>query len=358
MGGYDACVVGAGIVGLMCAYHLARKGFSVGVFEALGEPGLGVTAGQSEVIHVVQPPLSSLKSRLAREGNRMYDELCAELGVRLLRLPALLVVRRLRDIPALVLGYLYLKFRGGFKLGLARGDTLRRIEPSLSPDVVAGIVVWGYGVVDSKALVLSLRERLESMGVAFHFGCEVYGARGAAEGFTLTSSCGEHGCRSIVNAAGLQADLVAERLGVSCGRITPALGVMAEFSGPRLNAIVAPFSLRQKGRTKGGGIIPTVRGTYLFGPTFRVLEDRRLGEIPEEDVRVLVEKFSPLISHKAKPIRVYAGIRPLSPTGDFVIAQDRTGRIVSLVGIESPGLTAAPALGLLVANMLCERLKQ
>lgn len=355
---YDVGVVGAGIVGLMCAYHLAKMGLRVVVFERSQGPGEGVTANQSEVLHVVQLPFGSLKSRLAREGNPMYDELCRELGVPLRRLPALLVVTGRRGLPALFLGYLYLWFnlRSKFRVRLVGRRELRRIEPSLSKRVLAAIVVEGYGVVDTKTLVRRLCVRLQEMGVVFRFGCEVVSASRSGDLFVVSTGCGQEACRAIVNAAGLYADEVSRRLGLECGQIAPSLGVMVEFSGRQLGAIVAPFSLRQRGRTKGGGIIPTVRGTYIFGPTFRLIGSKGGDQISEEDVAELLQKFSPLIEHSASHVRTYAGVRPLSPTGDFVVAEDPTGRIVSLVGIESPGLTAAPALGLLVATRLRRRL--
>lgn len=350
---YDVVVIGAGITGLMATYMLAGEGFRVGVFEAKSEPGQGVTANQSEVIHVVQLPFGSLKSRLAREGNPMYDELCRKLGVPFKRVPALLVVRsRLMLIP-LVIGYLYLRFKLGdpFGVRLTGSAGALQLEPHLSEKVRGAIVVGGYGVVDSKTLVAKLHAYLEEK-VDFHFGCEVLSGKPLDSAFSLSTNRGIYTSRCVVNAAGLYADEVAGRFGLKVEPITPGLGVMVEYGGLEVGSIIAPFSLIQRGRTKGGGIIPTMRGTVIFGPTLRILKEKGEVKVTDDDVRELNSKFQSLLRVEGKPLRVYAGVRPLSPSGDFLILEGYSGRLINLVGIESPGLTAAPALARLVAQRI------
>jgi glycerol-3-phosphate dehydrogenase len=94
---YDVVVVGSGIVGLLVAYELSKRSVSVAVVDENLEPGFGVSKGHAGVIHVIQPPFSSLKSVLAIHGNRLYDKLVGELGVRYRRLKALLVASNADD---------------------------------------------------------------------------------------------------------------------------------------------------------------------------------------------------------------------------------------------------------------------
>ena len=96
----DVAVIGAGIVGLTIAYRLSKLK-RVLVIEEKDGPGEGVTSGQANVVHVIQLPFSSLKSKLARKGNVMYDALCQDLGVKLDRVPSLLVVRGWLRLPIL-----------------------------------------------------------------------------------------------------------------------------------------------------------------------------------------------------------------------------------------------------------------
>jgi len=258
---YDVAIIGAGVVGLTVAYKLVGHGLKLLVVEKKGEAGTGVTGGQAEVIHVVQLPFSSLKSRLARLGNKEYDGICKELGVSLLRVPALLVVRGWLMFPVLPVVYLYLKWELGndFHLELRRKSRLQEIESELSDSITGGIVVHGYGVVDSKQLVKKLVEHSESEGVEFRFNTEVYGGKSDNDGVVLETSSGEVACRYAVNAAGLYSDEMARKLGTDLGEHTPGLGVMAEFADIPLKSILAPLPISPGTRTKGGAIIPTTR---------------------------------------------------------------------------------------------------
>lgn len=335
---------------MMVAYRLSRRRIRVCLLERQEAAGMGVTSEQANVIHVVQLPFGSLKSRLARKGNAMYDSLCSELDVKLLRMPALLVVRGWMRLPVLLVAYVYLlaNLRGQFRTQLMRGSSLRKLEPSLAESVTAGVVVHGYGTVNVASLVARLKQVLESRGVVLELGCEVTGAEVSENSTVLKTSKGDITAKYVVNAAGLHADDVAKLLGRNLGRLEPGLGVMAVYSGLSLKTIIAPLPISIGSRTKGGAIIPTPDGTTIFGPTLRVTQSKDDNAFTDEDVNLLKQKFGPLLAVAGKLVRVYTGIRPLSPTKDFIVDVDKRRRVVSLVGIESPGLTAAPALAELV----------
>jgi glycerol-3-phosphate dehydrogenase len=351
---YDVAIVGAGVVGLMVAYRLSKLGKRVVVLEREAKVGMGVTAGQAGVIHVVQLPFSSLESRLARRGNAMYDGLCNELGVRLSRMPALLVVRGWLTLPALLAAYLYLKLalRGEFRTQLMRGKTLRKMEPQIAEDISAGIVVHGYATVDSQSLVSKLKAGSEKSGVEFRFGWDLKSAELGEGEALLKTGRGNVKARYVVNAAGLYSDDVSKILGKDLGRHEAGLGVMAVYSGLELHAIVAPLPISVGSRTKGGAIIPATDGTTVVGPTLRSVGSKEDMTYTEEDLDLLRRKFGPLLKSEGRLVRVYAGVRPLSPTRDFVVDVDRTRRVVNLVGIESPGLTAAPAIAQMVERAI------
>jgi glycerol-3-phosphate dehydrogenase len=351
---FDLAIVGAGIVGLMVAYRLSSSGKKVCVLEKEDGPGRGVTAGQANVIHVVQLPFGSEKSKLARKGNVMYDELCRKLGVKIRRMPALLVVRAWLSSPVLFFAYLYLRYslRGHFPVRLMRGGALRKLEPSLSQSVKSGIVVDGYGTVDVVSLVSRLKEESAARGVSFRFGCEVRGAETVGDFTVIKTSNGELKARFIVNAAGLYSDEVAKLLGADLGRLEPGLGVMAVYSGPGPRCVVAPLPITVGSRTKGGAIIPATDGTTIVGPTLRIAASKEENSFSQEDLDLLARKFGPLLATKGEMARAYVGVRPLSPTRDFIVRKDATRRCVHLVGIESPGLTAAPAIAEAVEELV------
>lgn len=351
----DVAVVGAGIIGLTIAYRLSKLGRRVVVIEKETEPGRGVTSGQANVVHVIQLPFGSLKSKLARKGNAMYDELCRELGVRLNRVPSVLVVKGWLRLPILFIVYLYLRLElwGEFRVQLKRGKRLREeVEPLLSDEISGGIVVDGYGTVDSQALVAKLWAADEKQGVVFRLGCALTSCTRQGEETILKTTCGDLNARYIVNAAGLYSDEVARMLGNDSGKLEPGLGVMAVYSGLSLKSIVAPLPLSVGARTKGGAIIPATDGTTIVGPTLRVASSKEERAYTEEDLRLLKAKFQPLLKAEGSLVRAYTGVRPLSPTRDFIINFDDATKVVDLVGIESPGLTAAPAIAEMVVGIL------
>ena len=344
------------MVGLSVAYRLSKLSKKIVVIEKESEPGLGITSGQANVVHVVQLPFGSLKSKLARRGNKMYDDLCRELGVKLRRVPALLVVKGWLRVPALVAVYVYLKLelRGDFGVRLMRGKSLRKLEPLLAEDITGGVVVDGYGTVDVQALVSSLRAVAERNGVTFAFGSKVISVERSGGRTVLKTSAGEVWARFVVNAAGLYSDELCRALGKDLGTLEPGLGVMGVYSGLNLGCIVAPLPLDVGSRTKGGAIIPATDGTTIVGPTLRVASSKEDMAHTDEDVQFLGSKFDPLLKNKGALVRVYTGMRPLSPTRDFIIDLDREKGMVNLVGIESPGLTAAPAIAEIVERMVTE----
>jgi len=344
------------VVGLAIAHRLAKLGKRVVVVEKEAGPGQGVTAGQANVIHVVQLPFGSLKSRLARKGNVMYDELCRELGVRLNRVPALLVVKGWSRLPALLAVYVYLRLelRGEFGVDVMRGRNLRKMEPLLADDIKGGIVVHGYGTIDTTALVSRLREASEKLGAEFMFGCRLISVKTEGEVLQLRTTGGEVRAKIVVNAAGLYSDDVSTMLGTDLGRLEPGLGVMAVYSDLGLKSVVAPLPLSVGSRTKGGAIIPATDGTAIFGPTLRVASSKEEKGFRDDDIEVLKSKFGPLLKSEGKLQKVYTGVRPMSPTRDFVVDFDRGRKTINLVGIESPGLTAAPAIAEMVGEMVQE----
>jgi len=347
---YDVIVVGSGVVGLFVAYEAYRVGLSVLVIDKEVEPGFGVSRRHAGVIHVLQPPFGSLKSVLALEGNKEYDNVAKKLGVPFVRLNTILVATSLPEFLASFVIYLYLKAKG-YPVRWVSGRWLRKGEPSLSRRVKGGIVVANYGVIDSFSLIYSLYDALKDSGVDFRLGCRVVDVK-EADGVVVETTCGNFVGKCLVNAAGLYADEIAKMSGLDV-EIKPGKGVMAVFAGLKLSNIITPIPLRTHPRTKGGAIIPTVYGTVIVGPSFAEVEEKEDFSVESESFELLKAKFERLIEggfSKLIPVKVYAGNRPLSPTGDFII--ERKGNIVHVLGAESPAFTAAPAIAKRVLKLM------
>ncbi|ADN49678.1 NAD(P)/FAD-dependent oxidoreductase [Vulcanisaeta distributa] len=352
---YDVAIIGSGVVGLFIAYELAHYRVRVLVIDKEVEPGFGVSKGHAGVIHVVQPPFNSLRSKLAVEGNRLYDGIARRLHVKVRRLSALLVAKnpgQLIALPAvwLILNHVYGK--QGFRVRVLGPRGLRRVEPNVSG--LGAVEVDGYGVINSFELISQLYNFCRLNGIDFALSTEVRDAKVLGDEVVLVTSRGEYRAKYVVNSAGLYSTDIARLFGDEY-RLEFGKGAMLVFWGEQVRNIVAPLQLIPNPKTKGGAIIPTVFGTTIWGPSLS-MGDRGDRSVNEDDVNVLREKFGRLLRNKDfTPIKAYAGVRPIPEGDDFIITYSGSSRhVIHLIGIESPGLTSAPAIARRVVEMLRE----
>lgn len=348
---YDVIVVGTGVIGLMVTYELSHYDVRVLAIDKNPEPGWGVSRAHAAVVHVVQLPFNSLKSRLARKGNPELLRVCDELGVRYRRTSVLILATRPHHLLALPLVYLYLKLNlGGFRVKLRGRGSLLEEEPNLSDDVLGGIEVDGYAVVDNFDLLYALYEFSKLNGVEFSFNEEVRALEQLDGSVRVITDKGVYEASYLVNAAGLQADELFKLTGGDL-EFELGKGVLVVFDRAVSSKLLAPLYLRPDPKTKGGAIMFTHDGRGLWGPNLRPANDREDVSADELDLETILGKFSRLIkADPGIPLKAYAGIRPIPPGNDFVI--ERRGRVVHVLGTESPGFTASPALAELVLGVL------
>lgn len=129
---------------------------------------------------------------------------------------------------------------------------------------------------------------------------------------------------------------------------------MAIHEKPRVRSILTHLALKPSRETKGGGIIPQLSGRILLGPGYAAASSKEDYRYGSSDVETLASRFAPLLSEPlGSPVEVVVGLRPTTRGRDFIIRRSRRSpRVIHLVGIESPGLTAAPAIARMVVGML------
>lgn len=355
---YDVAVVGSGIIGLMVAYRLAHYDVKVVVLDSNPEPGWGVSKAHAAIVHVVQLPFSSLKSRMAREGNRKMFEIAERLGVRYVKTSTLVVATKLHHLLALPFMALYLRLNLGkdYPVKLRGRGYLRREEPALTKKALGAIEVYGYGCVDNFDLLYGLHEFAKANGVEFRFGEKVSRVELVGERVLVRTEKGNtYSAKFLVNAAGLGADEIYGMLGDSV-EFELGKGALLVFEKRVTRRFVAPAYLKPDPKTKGGAIMFTVDGKGLWGPNLRLARDKNDVSVDEEDVKAILGKFSPLLEEPpGVPLKAYAGVRPIPPENDFRITySSKSKRVVHVVGTESPAFTASPAIAERVVEMLRE----
>lgn len=356
---FDAAVVGAGVIGLATARALALRGVSVLVLEAEDAIGTGISSRNSGVIHAgLYYPAGSAKARLCVDGRRALYRYAAKRGIPHAKTGKLIVATA--DSERRVLEDLQRQARANGVEGirpLSAAD-IRTLEPEVR--AVAGLYSAETGIIDAHALMLALQGDLEAAGGWVVPRTPLARARRIASGFELETGGPDPGrvtVRRLVNAAGLAAGEVAARIeGVPAESIPVtryAIGHYYAFSGP------LPFRhlLYPVPEPGGLGIHLTLDpgGGGRFGPDVRWIDrpDHAFDDGRRDAFIDAIRRWwSGLDPDRMHPD--YTGIRPKIGEGsDFaILGPDHHGvpGYTGLHGIESPGLTAALALGDWVAE--------
>jgi glycerol-3-phosphate dehydrogenase len=357
----DVVVVGAGIVGAAIARELSRYELEVVLVEKEEDVAWGQSKGGASWIHGfagMDADPNSLKARLCVEGNAMYEEWAEELGFPFHRPGLLAVVMGEELVPLLEVAAERVR-EHGCPVRVVGREELHRMEPGLPEEAAGALFFPTYGVVAPYAVTLALVENAVANGVKLLLGTEVIGVR--VEGGRLRGVITDRGeilTSFLVNAAGLYSDEVAELAGAPEFTIHPRKGEMLLIDWKRAGACrhnLAPGELSEDPYTKGGGISLTVDGNMLWGPTAQEVPHKEDTDTTREGTERVWERFSRYLPsiRKTDVITAFAGVRAATYTEDFHIAPSRKVRgLVNVGGIQSPGITAAPAIAKRVVEIL------
>ena len=353
----DILIIGGGIVGACLAYELGKYDVAVALFEKEAELCFGVSKANSGIVHTgFQSAPEALKTHLAVRGNALYRKLAEAL-----------------DFPFLPIGELVVAFAGeeeglntiretGEKLGIPGLQIVDRKwldqnEPNLSKEIHSALLGPTAAVINPYETVYALAENAAANGVKIRCETEVNAIEERGAGWNVTTSRGDCRSRYVINAAGLYSDRIAAMAGVKVPPIHPWKGeeYLLDKHADRLTRRVI-FPLPRK-ETKGVLVIPTVDGNTMVGPTAEERFDPEDLSTSKPGREAIVQSTRRLIPSFREDMIIasFAGLRPTTREGDFHIREDRKG-MINLVGIQSPGLTAAPAIAERVAAMIRERI--
>ncbi len=351
----DVLIVGAGVTGSFIAKELSKYKLDVVVVERKSGAGLDQTKGCSGIIHPLQLPFGSLKSKLCLKGNAMMDEEADELGFTFKRVGLILVATNFITFLAIPLIQLYFKVNGVKSGRLSRKKILEMV-PNIRRDIWGGLFLPTAGVVNPVEMTACAMRFAKANGVEFHYDCEVTGIERKGEGFVVKTTKGDFEAKCVINCAGLYADDIAKMVGYDM-EITPGKGTHVVFEERGFsNHLVVAIPLKPNKRTKGGGALIGFDGKPIWGPNLIDVDSKEDTSVKKREVMGIMEKFSPLFRRKPEGVvAFYAGLRSIAGR-DFVINQPVEG-FINVAGIQSPGLTAAPAIAEMVIEMLSSVLK-
>jgi len=355
MNDYDICIVGGGVTGTAIARELSRYEMKTVLLEKEAELAFGVSKSNSGIIHPgTQNSPGSLKGRLCVQGNLLTRRLAVELSVDLKEVGELIVAFNKEDTARL----LQLK-KDGRALGvpglkIVNRTWLKKHEPNLSSDVVAALYSPTAAVISPYRWVYNLAENAAANGVEIYTETKVTGIMPIKSGFELKTSGRTFRAGFVINAAGLYADEISAMVGLSDFRIKPRKGEEFILDKKReylTNHLIFPIPSKI---SKGVLVIRTYDGNPMIGPTSEDIEDKESLSTTAaglEKVLAQAKRLVPSIDEN-DIIAYFAGLRPTAGD-DFIIRhEDRVPGFVNVAGIQSPGLTAAPAIALMVASIL------
>ena len=357
---YDVIIIGAGVTGCAVARYLSRYQGSALVLERAEDVCCGTSKANSAIIHAgFDAAHGSLMAKMNVQGNRMVPGLAKELDFPFRMNGSLVVCMSEEDMPRLLALYENGVKNGVEGLEIVDAQRLHELEPNVSKNAVAALWAPTGGIVCPFNMTIALAENANANGVDFRFNTKVTGFTRGEEGWTVHTEQGDFRTRYVVNAAGVYADVLHNMVSPRKLHITPRRGDYCLLDR-QVGGFVSHTVFQLPGKLgKGVLVSPTVHGNIIVGPTAIDIEDRDGTNTTAAGLEELISKAG--ISVDNLPIRQtitsFAGLRAHEDHHEFVIgeAEDAPG-FVDCAGIESPGLTSAPAIGLTVAELLREKL--
>lgn len=357
---YDVAVIGAGVTGCAVARELARWDLKVCVLEKGEDVCCGTSKANSAIVHAghdAEP--GSLKARFNLEGNRLMGDLAKELDFDFVRNGSLVLCLDEADRPALQALCEKGVKNGVEGLRILDADQVRAMEPNISERVCAALYAPTGGIVCPFGLTIALAENACDNGVEFSFLTPVEAVKPVDGGYELlTGSRKTLTARYVVNAAGVYADVFHNMVSEKKIHITARKGeycLLDKEAGTHVSRTIFQLPGRMG---KGVLVTPTVHGNLLLGPTAVDVEDKEQTATTAEGLASLTEKAMAGVDGIPfrQVITSFAGLRAHEDGDDFVIGEpeDALG-FFDAAGIESPGLTSAPAIGVYLAGRIAER---
>lgn len=354
----DIIVIGAGVVGCSIARELSKYNLDVLVVEKNSDVSEGISKGNSGIVHAgYNEKIGTLKAKLNIEGNKIFDDLSRDLQFPFKRNGAFILAFSDEEMKTLE----SLK-ENGEKLGVEGLEILTReealnIEPNLNKEIVGVLNVKTSGIVSPYEMTIALAENAAENGVEFKLNSKVTNIEKISEGYKVTLNNKELvSGKIIINASGLEGAFLNNLVSMSKREINPVKGEYCLFdkvAGAMINKTL--FQVPNK-LSKGVLVTPTAEGNLLVGPN--AVEGKTL-ETSREGIDEILDKSKKSLEELpvARILNTFSGIRPKTKGEDFIIEEVEDAKnFINVIGIDSPGLTAAPAIGVYVVNMIKERL--
>ena len=346
-------IIGGGVIGAAIARELAKYQEKIIVLEKEIDVCEGTSCANSAIIHSGYDPVpGTLMAKLNVEGNQMFDQLSEELDFEFMRNGSLTLANSEEELATLDL-LLERAKQNNVPAQILDKEELLKIEPNITKKVLKALYCPTAGIVDPFNFNIHLMENAVDNGVELHLETLVSAINKKGDEYEVITNKGTFMADIVINAAGVFADQIARMVGIDKYHIRPRKGeyyLLDHFDNSFIH-----HTLFNVPSSKGKGILvaPTTAYNYLVGPSSEFVDDFDDVATDNETLRNIKEKAKDLVDYidYSKQIKEFAGLRAVGEVHDFVISEDLP-HFINLIGIQSPGLTASPAIALYVADMI------
>ena len=361
----DVIIIGAGVSGCAVARELSRYELDICVLEKESDVCEGTSKANSGIVHGgFDAKPGTLKAKLNVLGNQMMDEMAEKLDFPFRRNGAMVVCQSKEEMAVLE----ELMERGK-KNGVEGMEMLSRsqallLEPNLADTVYAAIHIPSSGIVCPFEMNLAYAENAVQNGVQFHLETEVKQIEKMENGFRVLTDKGMLETRFLINAAEVYADIFHNMVSREKIHITPRRGEYCLLDKNAGNLVERTIFQIPTPKGKGVLVTPTVHGNLLIGPTAADITDKEGTETTSDGLEEVMKKCTKSVKNipKRQIITSFAGLRAHEDDGDFIIQEVKDAKgFIDVAGIESPGLSSVPAIGVYVRDImaglteLCEK---
>ena len=357
---YDVVIIGAGVSGSASARELSRYKVNACVIEKAEDVCSGTLKANSGIVHAgFDAPVGSLMAKLNVKGNEMMEELSKELDFPFKKNGSLVICLSKDDMPKLQELYDRGRKNGVKDLKILSKEDVLKLEPNINEEVYAALYAPTGGIVCPFGLNIALAENATTNGVEFKFNTEAKDIEKIDDGFIIKTNNGDIKTKYIVNAAGVYADKFHNMVSENKINITARKGeycLLDKTAGCHVSKTI--FSLPGK-MGKGVLVSPTTHGNLIVGPTSTDIADKEGLNTTRDGLDTILEKSSMNVKNipMRQVITSFAGLRAHEDNHEFIIKElEDVKGFIDCAGIESPGLTSAPAIGIMVADILKEKL--
>lgn len=354
---YDIAVIGAGVVGGLTARAFSKYNLKICILEKENDVAMGATKANSAIVHAgFDAKNGSLKAKLNVKGSQMMEAVCKELGVKYKNNGSLVIGFNEED-KAVLNDLLKRGIENGVEgLKVIEKAELKSLEPNISDNAVCALHAPTGAIVCPYDLTIAAIGNAMDNGAELKCNFNVCNITKSENGYKIASENEEIESRFVINCAGLHSDEIAELIGDNSFDVHPRKGEYILLDKECGNMVSHTIFRTPSKMGKGILVSPTVDGNLLLGPTSVDITDKENKNTAEDGFADIISKANENLNTVplGKTITSFCGLRAVGSTGDFIITSPEKG-FINAAGIESPGLSASPAIAEYIVSLLEEQ---